>query len=232
MEAGTINGYCVGEPWNQWAISKGIGVVLITDQEIWKGNPEKVFGVTQSWNNRNPNTHIAIVKALMLAGKWLDEKNEQGTYENRPEAVTILSNPAYVGADQTVIAASMLGTYRYQKEDVRPHSEFVSFFDGFASFPHYSDCIWYLTQMRRWGQLGESKPDTWYHSTARNIYRPDIYRKAAGLLIAQGKMNASELPPDSYDGYRPVSSDFIDGKTYDGHKPLDYLKSFELGNKD
>ncbi len=46
LEAGTINGYCVGEPWNQQAIFKGVGVPVITDYEIWKNNPEKVFGVT------------------------------------------------------------------------------------------------------------------------------------------------------------------------------------------
>lgn len=35
MEAGTINGYCVGEPWNQQAVFKGIGVPVITDEQIW-----------------------------------------------------------------------------------------------------------------------------------------------------------------------------------------------------
>ncbi len=34
MEAGTIQGYCVGEPWNQQAVFKGIGVPVITDYEI------------------------------------------------------------------------------------------------------------------------------------------------------------------------------------------------------
>jgi nitrate/nitrite transport system substrate-binding protein len=31
MEAGTIDGYSVGEPWNQAAVAKGIGVPVITD---------------------------------------------------------------------------------------------------------------------------------------------------------------------------------------------------------
>ncbi|MBN1240133.1 MAG: ABC transporter substrate-binding protein, partial [Gammaproteobacteria bacterium] len=31
LEAGTIHGYCVGEPWNQQAVFKGIGVPVITD---------------------------------------------------------------------------------------------------------------------------------------------------------------------------------------------------------
>ncbi|PJF20659.1 MAG: nitrate ABC transporter substrate-binding protein, partial [Phototrophicales bacterium] len=39
LEAGTIYGYCVGEPWNQQAVFKGIGVPVITDYEIWKNNP-------------------------------------------------------------------------------------------------------------------------------------------------------------------------------------------------
>ena len=52
LEAGTIYGYSVGEPWNQQAVIKGIGVPVITDYEIWKNNPEKVFGVTESLGRR------------------------------------------------------------------------------------------------------------------------------------------------------------------------------------
>lgn len=42
MEAGTIQGYCVGEPWNQQAVFKGIGVPVITDYEIWPNNPAQI----------------------------------------------------------------------------------------------------------------------------------------------------------------------------------------------
>ena len=54
LEAGTIMGYCVGEPWNQQAVFKGIGVPVITDTEIWKNNPEKVFGFTADFQKKNP----------------------------------------------------------------------------------------------------------------------------------------------------------------------------------
>ncbi|MEM8921639.1 MAG: CmpA/NrtA family ABC transporter substrate-binding protein, partial [Pseudomonadota bacterium] len=56
LEAGTIYGYCVGEPWNQQAVFKGIGVPVITDYEIWKDNPEKVFGISKEFADANPNT--------------------------------------------------------------------------------------------------------------------------------------------------------------------------------
>src|SRR5690606_19149593 len=71
LEAGTIQGYCVGEPWSQQAVFKGIGVPVITDYEIWPNNPEKVFGVSKTWADKYPNTHIRVVKALIRAAKWL-----------------------------------------------------------------------------------------------------------------------------------------------------------------
>ena len=67
LEAGTIYGYCVGEPWNQQAVFKGIGVPVITDYEIWKDNPEKVFGMTKEFTDQYPNTTVRVVKALLRA---------------------------------------------------------------------------------------------------------------------------------------------------------------------
>ena len=103
LEAGTIYGYCVGEPWNQQAVFKGIGVPVITDYEIWKDNPEKVFGMTREFTDKYPNTSVRIVKAMLRAAQWLDADNNA----NRPEAVKYLSQSNYVGADYEVIANSM-----------------------------------------------------------------------------------------------------------------------------
>ena len=86
MEAGTIDGYCVGEPWNQQAVFKGIGAPVITDYEIQKNNPEKVFGVTAEFARKYPNTMIRVTKALIRAGYWLDAENNK----NRKEASQII----------------------------------------------------------------------------------------------------------------------------------------------
>ena len=59
LEAGTIYGYCVGEPWNQQAVFKGIGVPVITDYEIWKNNPEKVFGLTKEFTEEISKHHAS-----------------------------------------------------------------------------------------------------------------------------------------------------------------------------
>jgi nitrate/nitrite transport system substrate-binding protein len=224
MEAGTINGYCVGEPWNQQAVFKGIGVPVITDNEIWKNNPEKVFGVTGAWAKANPNTHIAVVKALIRAGQWLD-----ASMANRIEAVKMLSKSQYVGADAAVIANSMTGTFEYEKGDKRPAPDFNVFFRNYATYPFYSDAIWYLTQMRRWGQITEAKPDSWYMDVAKKVYQPAVYMEAANALIAEGKIKATDVPKT--DGFKGVQTGFIDGVNYDGRKPNDYLGKFKTGLK-
>ncbi len=227
MEAGTIHGYCVGEPWNQQAVFKGIGVPVITDYEIWKNNPEKVFGIRADFAKKYPNTTLAMVKALIRAAKWLDENNNA----NRVEAVKILAKPAYVGADEAVIANSMTGTFEYEKGDKRDVPDFNVFFRYFATYPYYSDAVWYLSQMRRWGQITDHKPDGWYDEMAKKVYKPDIYLKAAKLLIDEGKIKAEEIPAGT-DGYRAPQSEFIDEITFNGRKPNDYLKQFKIGLKE
>lgn len=227
LEAGTIYGYCVGEPWNQQAVFKGIGVPVVTDYEIWKDNPEKVFGVSKAWADQYPNTHKAVVKALIRAAMWLDADNNK----NRKEAVEMLAQSQYVGADAEVLANSMTGTFEYEKGDKRPLPDFNTFFRNRATYPYYSDAIWYLTQMRRWGQINEFKPDNWYLETAKKVYRPDIYMAAAKELIAEGKAKPADFPGDGETGIKPPQAGFIDGVVYDANKPNDYLNQFAIGLK-
>jgi nitrate/nitrite transport system substrate-binding protein len=232
LEAGTIDGYCVGEPWNQKAVTSGIGIPVITNAEIWKNNPEKVFGVTKEWDRKHRQTHIAVIKSLIRAGKWLDATDEAGAFINRAETASILSRPEYVGAEYQVIASSITGTFMFQNSDVRPMPDFNVFFKDYANYPHYSDCIWFLTQMRRWGQITDAKPAQWYADTAASIYHPEIYRQAANALIAEGHLDATEVPPPDYNGYRPVTDEFVDSRTFDAMDPIGYLRSFEIGMKD
>ena len=224
LEAGTIYGYCVGEPWNQQAVFKGIGVPVTTNYDIWKNNPEKVFVLTKQFTEKYPNTTVAITKALIRAGKWLD------TPGNRKEAVEILSRPEYVGAPVNVLANSMTGTFEFEKGDKREMEDFNVFYRYNATYPFYSDAVWFLTQMRRWGQIPDAKPADWYATKAKDVYKPEIWKKAAELLVAEGKIPASDIP--ATDGYKPATADFIDGTKYDGKDPIGYINSFSIGNKD
>lgn len=228
LEAGTIYGYCVGEPWNQQAVFKGIGVPVVTDYEIWKDNPEKVFGLSSEFAEKYPNTTIRLTRALIRAAMWLDENNNA----NRPEAVKILSQSNYVGADYDVIANSMTGTFEYEKGDKRDVPDFNVFFRHNATYPYYSDAIWYLTQMRRWGQISTDMSDDWYKETAAKVYRPDIYVEAARSLISDKLAKASDFPDfDKEDGFKTPQKHFIDDIVYDGKSPNAYINKFAIGLK-
>jgi nitrate/nitrite transport system substrate-binding protein len=225
LEAGTINGYCVGEPWNEQAIFKKVGLPVIADIDIWKNNPDKILGCTKAWAEKNPNTLLAIVKALIRAAQWLD-----ASIANRKEAAVLISQSQYVGADVRVIMNSLTGTFEYQPGEKLPVPDFNVFYRYFATYPFYSDAVWYLTQMRRWGQIPDARPDSWYAETAKKVYRPDIYLQAAKLLLEEGKIKKEDVLWES-DGYKPATKDFIDGIEYDGRKPNAYIDSQPIGLK-
>ncbi|MGJ8651081.1 MAG: CmpA/NrtA family ABC transporter substrate-binding protein [Opitutaceae bacterium] len=231
LESGKNVAYCVGEPWNQQAVAKGIGVPVVTNYDIWKNNPEKVFGVTKKWADENPNTHIAVVKALIRAGKWLDETDADGNLVNREEACRILSQKNYVGADYDVLKASMTGFFYFQKSDKREMPDFNVFFKYHSTYPWYSDGVWFLTQMRRWGQITEPKSAEWYAETAKEVYLPEVYLAAAKHLLEEEYIEEGDIPWGT-DGYKAPTDEFIDGITYDGKDPIGYLNSHTIGNKD
>ena len=135
LSAGLIDGYCAGEPWGHLAERSGLGRVAITSREIWAGRFEKVHAVRQDWADRNSDTHRALLRALLLAARWCDQP------ENRAELAELLSRPGHVNAPLPLLRVLL------DSED-RP-----TFHRHAANFPWRSQGLWYLEQMRRWGQL-------------------------------------------------------------------------------
>lgn len=225
LGAGTIAGFSVGEPWNQQAGMKGIGVPVITAAEIWSRTPEKVLGLRRDFVEKNPETVKALVKAVIRAEQWLDADNGA----HRAELVKMLSRPEYVGADASVLSGPLRGEYQYEKGDVRATPEANVYFANHAGYPFMGDAVWYLTQMRRWGQVAKAQPDSWYIDTAKKVYRADVYRAAAQELIADGSVDASILPPA--DSAVAGASRFIDGIEFDAATPNAYLAKLAIGQQ-
>ena len=204
LEAGTIHGYCVGEPWNQQAVFKGIGVPVITDYEIWKNNPGEGVRRHRGLGRKESEHHAGRDQGADPRRQVARREQQRQPHEGRARSSP---SPNTSAPTREVIANRMTGTFEYEKGDKRAVPDFNVFFRYYATYPYYSDAIWYLTQMRRWGQIAEAKPDAWYAETAKKVYRPDIYLKAAKLLVDEGKAKKEDFPWDS-DGYarRPASS--------------------------
>ena len=209
MRVGNMDGYCVGEPWNNRAIVDKIGFTAETTQGIWKDHPEKTLGTTAEWVQKNPNTARAMTAAIIEAGRWID-----ASLTNRQKTAETVADKSYVNTDKDVILARMLGRYDNGIGKTWDDPNAMKFYnDGYVNFPYLSDGMWFLTQHRRWGLL-KSDPD--YLAIARQVNRIDIYKEAAAAT-------KTPLPKDPMRTAR-----MIDGVTWDGKDPKKYAGDFKI----
>lgn len=227
MKAGTMDGYCVGEPWNQRAVFDGVGFTATVDRDVWNGHPEKVLATMQPWIDANPNTARALTAAVLEACQFCDKP------ENRLEVVEIISRRPYVNAKVDYAKASMMGTYNYggfdDKDRTTPIPDFNLFHyldnleymtpPNHANYPYRSHGVWLLTQMIRWNQIDQKEYPQDADQIIDTIYPVEIYEEVAKALEI-------ELPSDPM----PVEpgSVFIDGREFDPSKPVEYLKGFDI----
>ncbi|HLN25256.1 MAG TPA: CmpA/NrtA family ABC transporter substrate-binding protein [Patescibacteria group bacterium] len=153
LAAGHIAGFCVGEPWNTVAAKLDLGRVVVTGRDIQDSRIEKVLGVREDWAEQHPQTHRALLRAVLLACRWVEG--------NRAETAEIIAQPATLNAPLEVVRSCL------------EPSAGLSFL---TNFPGQSQAAWYLDQMRRWGQL---PADTDAAAVARQVYRGDLFRLAA-----------------------------------------------------
>jgi nitrate/nitrite transport system substrate-binding protein len=213
--AGNIDGYCVGEPWNERVVMENKGSTLVTNYDIWNNNPEKVLQARADFIEKNPETTKAVMKAILEAQIWLDS-----SWENRKEAAKILSKPNYVKAPLNVLEKSMTGTFQYLKgQESEPNPQFNVFANYYAAYPFYSHGMWFITQMYRWGQLERAVN---MKEVIEKVYRPDLFEEVA-------KEVGYTLPPSAWkkDGVDEFNM-FMDKKVWDPNKAVEYIYGFEV----
>ena len=94
MKVDKMDGFCVGEPWNNRAIDDGIGFTAITTQQMWKDHPEKVCAFTEEFAAKNPKTVKAVLKALHLASVHLDKMENRAEVRRGHRAADLHQLPA------------------------------------------------------------------------------------------------------------------------------------------
>lgn len=229
LRSGAVDGFCVSAPWNAVSVSEGVGEILIYASEMWRLGPDKVFGVTDAFASANPETLQAMLRALLLAGAWADAP------ENRAELATLLARPAYVDAPEDIVRLSLVGSPPYLAGEAGPDSlDYIVYHRYAASFPWRSHAVWFLSQMRRWGQIGAGVDIA---AAAEAVYRPDLFRAAALELGQPAPLVDEKVEGAHPDGWTldeasapiPMAPDlFFDGKVFDAAQPEAYAASFEV----
>jgi bicarbonate transport system ATP-binding protein len=200
LKAGTIDGFCVGDPWNLRAEKEKIGYTIATDLDIWDGHPGKVLGVREDWANAYPNTHIALVKALLEAGRYCADP------ANAEEIRAILARREYVG---TVMDYIQLGTERGL---ARPFAHHL-FFGDTVNRPSRTEHLWMMTQMARWEDV--PFPRNWVEVMEKTC-RVSVFSTAAREL------GLSDLT------YSSGSITLVDGSSFSADDPISYLNSLDI----
>jgi len=208
LQSNNIDGYCAGEPWNSRAVHEGLGVVMATDLDIWAGHPEKVLGVREDWVNQYPQTYLALVKALMEACEYCDDRR------NREEILALLCKPEYVGSIPEYTRPGFIDAYNYGRGEVpRSLLRFNQFYVDRSNYPQQIESLWILTQLARWGIA--PFPKNWVEVLQRT-HRLDVYREAAEELDFQ------ITEPDRL----PFA--LFDEVIFSPDDPLAYLKQFAI----
>jgi nitrate/nitrite transport system substrate-binding protein len=197
MKVDKMDGFCVGEPWNNRAIEDGIGFTVITTQQMWKDHPEKVCAFTEEFAVKNPKTVKAILKALHLASVHLDDLG------NRAKAAEVIARPTYINCPPAIILERLLGKYDYGDGRSEQDPNYMIFSQRNCNYPHQIYGKWWLTQLRRWG-LTKGAPD--YEGIPKRVIRSDMYLEAMkemGVAVKVAEEHKITLFDNVFDGKDP-----------------------------
>ncbi|RJG43088.1 CmpA/NrtA family ABC transporter substrate-binding protein [Mesorhizobium sp. DCY119] len=212
MKVGNMDAFCVGEPWNEQLVHQGIGFTAATTGELWKGHPEKTFGLRADFIEKNPNAVKAMLMAVMEAQQWCD------AMENKEEMSAILGKRQWFNVPPADIIGRLKGDINYGNGRVATGTDlYMKFWKGGVSYPFRSHESWFLAENIRWGKFA---PDTDIKALVGQVNREDLWREAAkelGVAEADVPASASRGPET-----------FFDGKVFDPENLSAYLESLSI----
>jgi nitrate/nitrite transport system substrate-binding protein len=212
MKVGSMEAFCVGEPWNAQLVDQNIGYTALTTGELWANHPEKSFAVRADWAEKNPNAAKAVTMAVIEAAQWCDKD------ENKSEMCAILSQRTWFNVPIIDIEGRSKGKIDYGTGRVVESSPHImKYWRDNASYPFRSHDLWFLTEDQRWGVLPadlDTKP------LIEKVNREDIWRDAAKAL----SIPTAQIPNSTSRG----KETFFDGKVFDPANPAAYLSSLTI----
>jgi nitrate/nitrite transport system substrate-binding protein len=212
MKVGTVDAFCVGEPWNAQLVSKKLGYTALVTGELWNNHPEKAFTMRKDWVDKNPNATQALLMGIMEAQQWCDKA------ENKEEMCKICSDRKYFNVAAADILERAKGNIDYgDGRTVKDFQYRMKFWENNASYPYKSHDIWFLTENIRWGKL---PADTKVKEIVDQVNKEDLWKQAAKAL----GVAAADIPTSTSRGVET----FFDGVKFDSEKPEEYLKALKI----
>ncbi len=176
LAAGTIDGYCAGEPWNTLAVREGTGWCPTWSAAQSAGHIEKVLMVTRRFAETRLAEHALLVSALTEAGAWCDAP------QNREPLAQLLAEACYLNVSARVIAPALLGKFDCGHGRVESVPDFHVFHRGDINAPTAAKAA---VLQRALGAAGLLSPTAASDSEMpRRLFREDLYRDATMITLA------------------------------------------------
>lgn len=211
MKSGTMEAFCVGEPWNARLVAQKQGYTALVTGELWKNHPEKAFTMRADWVSKNPKAAQALTMAVLEAQIWCDNP------ANQPEMCKIIGADRWLKVPAEEILGRIQGKIDYGTgRSVTNPDISMKFWRNSASYPFKSHDIWFVTEDMRWGYF---PANTDAKKLVDRVNREDIWR-AAAKAIGQ----SAAIPKSTSRGVET----FFDGVKFDPANPSAYLKSLKI----
>lgn len=212
MRVGTMDAFCVGEPWNAQLVSQNLGYTALVTGEFWKDHPEKSFTLRADFVEKNPRAAEALTAAVIEAARWCDVP------ANKEEMCNIIGRRAWLGVATADILGRMRGEVNYGDGRTTTNYDItMKFWRDHASYPFASHDLWFLTENIRWGII---PADTDTRGLIAQVNREGIWRAAA----ERAGVPKAETPTGTSRG----TERFFDGKVFDPANPAAYLASLAI----
>ena len=213
MQTGTMDTFCVGEPWNQRMVNQKLGYTGAITGELWKDHPEKAFSMRADWVDKNPKAAKALLMAVQEAQIWCEDP------ANLDELCEITSRDRYFKCSVADIKPRLAGSFDYGDGRTVTDTPLKMHFwsdQNSHSFPYKSHDLWFLTEDIRWGYLPQTT-DT--KALIDKVNRSDLWKEAA-TAIGQEKA----IPSSDSRG----KETFFDGVVFDPENPKAYLNALAI----
>ncbi len=212
MKSGSMEAFCVGEPWNAQLIAQKVGYSALITGELWKDHPEKALTLRADWVAKNPKAAKALTMAVLESQQWCDQP------ENKQEMCEIIGKDRWLKVPVADIVARSKGEIDYGTGRVEAASPVaMKFWADNASYPYKSHDAWFITENIRWGYIPAT---TDIKATVDKVNREDIWKAAATAI----GVPAAQIPATTSRGVET----FFDGIKFDPEKPEEYLKSLAI----
>jgi len=169
LTAGTIDGYCAGEPWNSLAVREGAGWCPTWSAAQHPGHVEKVLMVAQRFAEAHPAEHAALIAALYEACAWCDEP------QNREPLAVLLAEAAHLNLPARLITPALLGRFDCGDGRVVSAPDFHIFHRGDANVPAVEKAAALQAALLGAGLLPAAAADP---ELPRRLFREDLHRAA------------------------------------------------------